>query len=496
MKFSRRLLRNLLTITALLLVAAAAGCAYAFRDRHPGYKLTVNIPSGATNAGLRVGFARVKINPDLSDPKKKVWLAGFKQGRAATSIHDDLWALACVIDDGKTRLGIAALDTIGFFHDDVVRVRQRLQADSKLDYAIVCSTHNHNGPDLVGLWGPNYLRTGVNADYREGVVEAAAKVLNEAAHNLHPAAVTFRELPAAPEGLVADLRKPEVFDPNIRVMHFTNPTNGATLGTIVGWADHPETVWSRNTEVTADYPGYLRDTLENGVKHRDAVLEAGIGGTHLYINGAVGGLMSTPPEVTVRDPYLEQDFKEPTHEKPRALGRQIASRVLKALESTNNVPVTDAALAIRARTLEIPLRNKLYILASLFRLLDRGYVRWKVIRTEIALVTFGDASIVCIPGEIYPEIVNGGIEKAPGGDYKIQPIEVPALRELMPGKIKFVFGLANDEIGYIIPKSEWDKKRPYLYGAKKKPYGEINSVGPETGPLLHAAFRDLIGPQK
>ena len=33
----------------------------------------------------------------------------------------------------------------------------------------------------------------------------------------------------------------------------------------------------------------------------------------------------------------------------------------------------------------------------------------------------------------------------------------------MKGEYKFVFGLANDEIGYIIPKSEWDEVPPYLY---------------------------------
>ena len=111
----------------------------------------------------------------------------------------------------------------------------------------------------------------------------------------------------------------------------------------------------------------------------------------------------------------------------------------------------------------------------------------------MALVSLGEASIACIPGEIYPEIVNGGIEKAPGGDFQIDPVETPPIRELMPGKIKFVFGLANDEIGYIIPKSEWDHKAPYLYGAKKKPYGEINSCGPEVAPRIHAAFRELCG---
>jgi len=34
---------------------------------------------------------------------------------------------------------------------------------------------------------------------------------------------------------------------------------------------------------------------------------------------------------------------------------------------------------------------------------------------------------------------------------------------MMKGEYKFVFGLANDEIGYIIPKSEWDEVPPYLY---------------------------------
>ncbi len=68
---------------------------------------------------------------------------------------------------------------------------------------------------------------------------------------------------------------------------------------------------------------------------------------------------------------------------------------------------------------------------------------------------------------------------------------MPPLRALMPGRVKFVFGLANDEIGYIIPKSEWDRKPPYLYGAKHGVYGEINSVGPETAPRLHGALREL-----
>ena len=31
-----------------------------------------------------------------------------------------------------------------------------------------------------------------------------------------------------------------------------------------------------------------------------------------------------------------------------------------------------------------------------------------------------------------------------------------------------LIGLANDEIGYIIPKRQWDVKKPFCYGRKKR----------------------------
>jgi hypothetical protein len=52
--------------------------------------------------------------------------------------------------------------------------------------------------------------------------------------------------------------------------------------------------------------------------------------------------------------------------------------------------------------------------------------------------------------------------------------------------------LANDEIGYIIPKSQWDVAAPFCYGRKKAQYGESNSLGPETAPILCEAIRQLL----
>ena len=487
------MLRGLVVLPLAVVFLLVVRGVYEFRDRRPGYALDLEIDAAESQAEprpLRVGFGRIRINPDLSDTNQPVWLAGFSQHRAATAIHDDLWAIACVVDDGYTRVGVVALDAIGFFHDDTLAVRDACPTRWKLDYVTVCATHNHSTPDLMGLWGPDVLHTGVNPHYRQQVIAAATKALGQAVRALRPARVAFHEIPMPTEGLVADTRQPIVFDPDLRVMHFTRAADGITMGSIVGWANHPETPWSHNTEITADYCGYLRTALENGFTHEGQALIAGVGGIHLYINGAIGGLLTTPPGVTVRDPFLQQDFKAPSHEKARAVGHQLAARILPELANPNSAPSEFAPIGLHARTIEVPVDNKLFLAASYLGLIDRGFVRWKTMRTEVALMTLGKASIACVPGEIYPEIVNGGIERAPGGDFDVAPVEVPPLRDLMPGRYKFVFGLANDELGYLIPKSEWDQKPPYLYGSQGV-YGEENSCGPDAAATVHAALADL-----
>ena len=66
-----------------------------------------------------------------------------------------------------------------------------------------------------------------------------------------------------------------------------------------------------------------------------------------------------------------------------------------------------------------------------------------------------------------------------------------------PGELHVrLVGLANDELGYIIPKRQWDEKTPFCYGRKEAQYGEANSVGPETAPILCRAFRDLVAGKK
>ncbi len=484
-----------LVLVLLLATVIFFRAAWVFRDRFPGYSVDVHVDAARSTAEprpFRAGFGRANITPAIGGTHPPVWIAGFDQGRAATGVHDDLFVVATVLDDGHSRLGIVAVDSIGIFHDDIVRIRERLPADLKLDYTVVCATHNHSTPDLMGLWGPTPFQSGVNPAYREKVLNAAASALEDAVKSLTPARMSLYEVKVDPEGLVKDTRKPEVYDADLRLMLFLNATNETVLGSVVGWGNHPETPWSENTLLTADFCGVIRDALERGILYGGQVRQPGLGGIHVFVNGAVGGLMTTHPSTTVRDVFLNEDFKTPSHEKTRALGNNLSKRLLDRVASQPSPPSTHVPIGIQARTLELPIGNHGFLLAGLVGLLDRGHSHAQAFRTEVAFLQIGDAAVACIPGEIYPEIVNGGVVRAPGGDFDIEPLEVPPIRDLMPGKVKFLFGLANDEIGYIIPKSEWDVKPPHLYGARNAPYGEVNSVGPETAYILHSAIRELI----
>jgi len=486
------------------------------RDRHPGYQVDIAIPAPESPGNLHAGFAKIPITPEVQDTWSDAnhdarfsprdgdtyrdtngnshfdayWLAGFQNRRAANGVHDDLWARAVVLDDGTTRIGMVVLDVIGFGHDYVITARQNIVRVSDLDYLMICSTHNHEGPDLIGLWGGSYLKSGVNVDYLEFVQKQIATVVQEANANLRPAVLRFaRDLTGAAY-LVTDSRRPHVKDPGLRIMQAVDAEADTTLGVLIAWANHPETLWSKNLLITSDFPHYVREGVEQGVaSNQDSI--PGLGGIAIYVNGAIGGLMTTDPEFAIPDPSADTSYTQPSFDKARAQGEQLALLALHALRHSEVDEIRTGSLALRAHTIMLPVRNANFRLAAFLGVLDRGFVQWSSVRSEVTGWTLGPASFSAIPGEIYPEIVNGGIETPHGRDYEISPVELPPIRDLMPRKYRFVFGLADDEIGYIIPKSEWDEKPPYLYDQDRSPYGEGMSLGPETAPLLHSAFQHL-----
>ena len=490
------------------------------KDRNPGYKADLMI-RGSNQSTLNAGFAAIPITPEVHDkwidkngdaeykPEDgdtfidgngngmfdPVWIAGFINGRAANGIHDDLWARTMVIDDGKTKIAIVVLDAIGFMNDDVIDVRKRIPAEIGVTYTIITSTHSHEAPDLLGLWGESPYKSGINKKYMEYVKVQAVKSVVEAVKNLRPALLYMSEDLTGAVPLVKDTRLPEIFDSGLRFIRAIDKVNGKTLGSLISWADHAETLWSRNLLITSDFAHYFREGVEKGVFSGDSLLKPGIGGIAVYINGAIGGLMTTHPSVSVQDPSTGKEYSEPTFEKAEAQGKKLALIALASLNKPIEV-IDSAGISGIVKTINLPIDNKMFKLGTAVGIFHRGTTGWMKMRSELAVFKIGPLSFATIPGEIYPEIINGGIETPDGQDFNINPVEVPPVREMMPGKYKLIFCLANDEIGYILPKSQWDVDPPYSYERKDSPYGEENSLGPETAPMIHAHLAEMLASLK
>ncbi|MCK5068087.1 MAG: neutral/alkaline non-lysosomal ceramidase N-terminal domain-containing protein [Bacteroidales bacterium] len=487
------------------------------RDRHHGYEVDLNLRGAEAPGAIKVGFAALPITPEIVDTWNDIngdakfrekegdtyndnnnngkfdayWIAGFSNQRAANGVHDDVWARVVVFDDGQTRLALVSLDAIGFRHDDVVDIRKQIPEQAGIDYAIISSTHTHESNDLIGIWGESPLKSGVNQDNMQFIKNQVVEAISQAADNLRPAKLLFSQDLTGAEALVMDTRDPIVMDPGLRMLQAIDAETDATLGTLVAWANHPETLWSDNLYISSDFPHYVRDGLEKGVYDGDTLIKPGVGGISVYINGAIGGLMTTRASMPLDDPFLDTTYTEASFNKAKAQGDRLAMLALNAMENPDTV-VQHANLSVRAKTIELPLDNRNFRLAAMFGILDFGMTGWFKIRTEIAAFTLGPASFLCVPGEIYPELVNGGVEAPEGQDYQIAPVEDPPLRHLMPGTYRFVIGLSNDEIGYILPKSQWDVEAPYTYEDDEAPYGEENSIGPETAPLLYDEFTKIL----
>src|SRR5438874_462304 len=109
---------------------------------------------------LLVGFGEADITPVLGE--KPVFMAGFGQDRKATKIQDPLMARAVVLRTGDRKLAIVSIDVVGFFYANVLHVRKELK---DFAYVLVSSTHNHEGPDTLGLWGSNPFTSGIDTLY-------------------------------------------------------------------------------------------------------------------------------------------------------------------------------------------------------------------------------------------------------------------------------------------------------------------------------------------
>jgi len=420
-----------------------------------------------------------------------VWIAGFGSERPALGVHDALEAGVLLLERGATRLAIVSVDWVGLLYDDVLELRRQAeQAGLELDYLVFSSTHNHEGPDTMGLWGP-LGRPGLDPDYLQRSFDAIIDALQRAGERLQP--VRIRAGLGRTQDLVHDSRRPEVIDETVTALRFDPAAGGAPLAVVVHWGNHPEALGGSNQQITADFPYGLRAALA------EAYPEA----VPIYWQGMVGGLMN-PLHVDVTDAQ-GQLLPDSSFAKAERLGRLVAAEALAALEAGFDA-TGDGRLAFSQQRVLAPFQNDMLLLAAVAGLIKRSLYRqdgtpqpadetlsnpsWSY--SEVAALAIGQLQIACVPGELYPELALLGPEgqtcyeqpQDPGADFYPSECVPPLYTFMRPDAVRIVLGLANDEAGYLIPKCQWDTEPPYAYGRDDPQYGEGMSPGPEVAPIV------------
>ena len=439
-----------------------------------------------------------------------VWMAGFQNNRPAQGVHDDLWARAVVFEQGDVRVGIVTVDLVGWFHQEVVSTRE-LAADRglELDHILVVATHNHEGPDTVGMWGRTESKNGFDRAYGDMVVERSVDALEQAVQGLTTVAefrvgsVDVRDY--SPQGalnLLRDARDPKVIDPNLGAA-ILRDEQGATIATLAHFGNHPEALADENGLLTADYVYGVR-----------AQLEEDFGGTALYITGTVGGMM-TPLGIT----HIDEDgveWREYTHEKAEKIGRAKGRMAKDAIDGGELIE--GAQLRVAASVFYLPIENYAFQAGFLSGILERdiyNYDETEIIGpgntpevlTEMDFIAIGPLEMLTVPGELLPELSVGGFDGSLTGHADVPIIDPdnpnppdlskapqgPYMKDLLQGH-RWIVGMGNDELGYFVPAYNFqlDEVVPWFDEAEGDHYEETNSLGPDTAPLLAEEAEQLM----
>ena len=498
-----------------------------------------------------------------------VWIAGFEHSRPALRCppeqigdecvlgpaccehalaHDDVWAIGAVFEQGESRVALVAIDSAGYFYNDVQRVAARLPEALAIDMVIVASTHDHEAPDLLGQWGPGFSgsdlpvesgRDPVHAAYVEDQIVA---VIAEAVDNLTAVDLYAGTTDTGAEGFaIADDRDPWIFDDDLTVLHVVRSGGSRddpddTVGVILNWAHHAESMDEGNALITSDYVHWVREYVENGLPAVDTdhvTLDAipGVGGPVMHTVGALGGIIGPlKATATGRD---GTSYTDTSWEKTHALGERVA---WAALDGLGDATARTGDLSFSLRELVVGLSNLQFHVAVLsLDLFDRNVVNWRHddgfndgneprLITSVARVQIGPITFVTVPGEMFPEVFVGGFtaedvvatpfrgrpERALCNEDLLPPAEDDTedntypclidpgnshppdlslapntgfLKDVLPGEVFFVIGLGNDELGYIIPEYDFvlHEGAPYVARAPgRHHYEETNSIGPNV----------------
>ncbi|MBQ8605954.1 MAG: hypothetical protein IJ408_04390 [Clostridia bacterium] len=296
---------------------------------------------------LQAGFARVDITPPMGIP-----VAGYFEDRFAEGVLDPLEIQALALSDGNNKAVILSVDIIGINAEDVADIKEQISERTGLlkDSVYIASTHTHTGPsfsksfvgELPPEWG--FYRDTVKAK----LIDAAYLALSD----LQSAKMGYGTA-IAPN--IAFIRRFRMKDGKVR----TNPGVGnpdivAPIGEVdetvsllrfkrekddialISFGVHPDTVGG--SLISADYPRFVRETVENAIPNTRCIFLNGIQGdvNHVNVNAKGGDKNGLHPTFDGCD----RGYEHAMH-----MGRTIAGAALQVYGKVNFTDVDSIRFA-------------------------------------------------------------------------------------------------------------------------------------------------------
>ncbi len=361
---------------------------------------------------LYAAAAKVDITPYLVHG---TYLAGFGPNRLATGVLDPLTARVLYLEDENGPAVWIAADLIGFLLDDTDNLRRRLRAFAP-ERVMICSTHTHSGPDTIGLWGPAVkgvpIKSGRAPEYMKWMSDQIVGAVRRAQNRKRPAVIGFGEETSDKSKWVVNIRRHGYNDKTMGVMR-VDGVDGRPIACLTNFACHPEILWEDNTKISPDFVHHLHKRVEEET-----------GAVSLFFNGALGGMVTG----NLDDDTGYSERKSYYRKMGGALGELAAS----TWDTVQPAPVKQ--IIHRTKRLWVSIENPHFLFMTNLGLFERKLQR-NEIETSIDFWQIGSAQFVTMPGEALPSV---GF----------------AVKDRMGGDPNFLFGLANDEVGYILSTTE------------------------------------------
>ena len=433
-----------------------------------------------------LGYSSASIlPPDVL--KKTYYIAGYQGNKPAKGVLDEPCAHAVWLDDGSGHGGIVlvSLDAVGMLNYDVNIIRNRLK-----DFAMltgcrsinIVSTHNHPGIDTMGIWGPLPI-SGKNPKYMKLIGDTVVRCV-ECAYASRQKGHLYKGTVEV-EDMQEDIRLPIVYSKTLTRLRFV-PENGSRETWILNFASHSESLQGCNERVSADFPAYLRERIAEKA-----------GAQVLYCVGCIGGMISMeiPDEREIRD--TTNDFAEST----KRIGYRLADYALDIKDETELRP----RISFIRREFYFDVDNTVLMIAAKAGILKATEYHnpeaplSHCMKSEMSYFEIDTHKVLMLPGELFPELAYGGYLSADecATGFAPEGINPTPLTKIAGEDIMFI-GLANDEVGYILPPNDYllDEKSPYAETPRdrldRRHYEETNSLGPKTAVKIADEFKEIL----